>query len=80
MLGLRPGSEPEKPWATKVELANLTTWPWGRPQQGLSNCPSIRKAAQEEMNFMRVEVWQQRQAGTWWGDQMPDGDGGLDHL
>ena len=28
----RPGSEPVKPWAAQAELANLTTWPQGRPQ------------------------------------------------
>ena len=27
----RPGSKPVKLWAVEAELANLTTWPWGRP-------------------------------------------------
>ena len=31
MLGLRPGSEPAKPWATKAQCASLTTQPRGQP-------------------------------------------------
>ena len=34
-IGLRPGSEPAKPWASEVECANLTTRQRGRPQSSL---------------------------------------------
>ena len=36
-----PGSKPGKPWATKGECANLTTWPRGQPLHGYLLCQSF---------------------------------------